>query len=184
MKGIVSFTWKLLKELHNKNPKFDTIYPAALKAGLIRGPYHFARPNLFSGAHSGGWSADGKTLPGVLYVESGCYGLSPKKMVAWILDFSETYKDKTGRKPVIYTTEAWWKQCTGNSLDLQDSPLWIARYKASAGQLPQGWSNYTFWLGNMKTMVDKEIKISSTVLWRNWRNSHHDHNFPLWFWDP
>jgi hypothetical protein len=49
----------------------------ATNAGLIRGGYHFARPDVSSGAtqanyflaHGGGWSADGRTLPGALDIE-------------------------------------------------------------------------------------------------------------------
>lgn len=43
-------------------------------AGLIRGAYHVARPDQSSGnaqaayflAHGGGWTGDGKTLPGAV----------------------------------------------------------------------------------------------------------------------
>lgn len=49
----------------------------ATNAGLIRGGYHFARPDISSGstqatyflAHGGGWSPDGITLPGALDIE-------------------------------------------------------------------------------------------------------------------
>jgi hypothetical protein len=45
--------------------------------GMIRGAYHFALPNSSSGAtqanyfagNGGGWSWDGKTLPGALDIE-------------------------------------------------------------------------------------------------------------------
>ena len=49
------------------NPEFSSQYTGATNAGLIRGPYHFARPASSSGAdqanyflaHGGGWSGDG-----------------------------------------------------------------------------------------------------------------------------
>ena len=44
-----------------------------------------------------------------------CYGLSKKKMVAWIKDFLVTYKKLTTRDAVIYTTTDWWTKCTGNT---------------------------------------------------------------------
>ncbi|KAK7680196.1 hypothetical protein QCA50_016705 [Cerrena zonata] len=91
------------------DPEFNTNYVAAANAGLIRGAYHFAHPDVSSGAaqanfflaHGGGWSSDGITLPGTLDIEfnpSGaeCYGLSASAMVAWIKDFSTTYHSKTG----------------------------------------------------------------------------------------
>ncbi|KAJ7832083.1 glycoside hydrolase family 25 protein [Mycena olivaceomarginata] len=102
-------------------------------------------------AHGGGWSADGRTLPGALDIEynpSGaeCYGLSASAMVSWISDFSSTYHAATTRYPVIYTTTDWWKTCTGNSAKFAaNNPLWIAHYSSSIGTLPAGWSFTTFW---------------------------------------
>ncbi|KAG8899536.1 hypothetical protein FRB99_006580 [Tulasnella sp. 403] len=60
-----------------RNPKFSSQYTEAYKAGLIRGAYHYARPDGKSGEeqaryfvqHGGGWSKDGKTLPGMLDLE-------------------------------------------------------------------------------------------------------------------
>ncbi|KAG8904417.1 hypothetical protein FRB99_001796 [Tulasnella sp. 403] len=141
------------------NPYFASQYNGAYNAGLIRGAYHFARPDISSGAtqanyflaHGGGWSADGKTLPGALDIEynpygATCYGLSASAMVSWIHDFANTYQSKTSRYPVIYTTTDWWTTCTGNNSGFgTTSPLWIARYASSVGTLPAGWSYHTFW---------------------------------------
>ena len=54
------------------NPYFYNQYVGSYNYGVIRGAYHFAIPNNSSGTaqadyfidHGGGWSADGKTLPG------------------------------------------------------------------------------------------------------------------------
>jgi GH25 family lysozyme M1 (1,4-beta-N-acetylmuramidase) len=141
------------------NVDFAPQYDGAYQVGLIRGAYHFAQPNESSGAaqasyfvaNGGGWSADGHTLPGALDIESNpygpeCYGLSQSAMVSWIASFNDTYRTLTSVWPVIYTTAAWWAKCTGNygGFARQD-PLWIARYGATAGPLPAGWSIYTFW---------------------------------------
>ncbi|KAI0367681.1 glycoside hydrolase family 25 protein [Pilatotrama ljubarskyi] len=141
------------------DPDFSSHYTGATNAGLIRGAYHFAHPDVSSGAtqakfflaHGGGWSSDGITLPGALDIEynpSGaeCYGLSASAMVSWIKDFSNTYHSSTGVYPFIYTTTDWWKTCTGNSAAFASTnPLWIARYASSVGTLPAGWSYHTFW---------------------------------------
>jgi GH25 family lysozyme M1 (1,4-beta-N-acetylmuramidase) len=141
------------------NSEFAAQYDGAYQARLIRGAYHFALPNKSSGAaqasyfvaHGGGWTADGRTLPGALDIEynpSGaeCYGLSQSAMVSWIASFNDTYRTLTSVWPVIYTAAGWWAKCTGNygGFARQD-PLWIARYAATAGTLPAGWSTYTFW---------------------------------------
>jgi len=141
------------------NPQFSSQYTGATNNNIIRGGYHFARPDISSGAtqanyflaHGGGWSADGRTLPGALDIEynpygATCYGLSASAMVAWIHDFSNTYQARTGRYPVIYTTTDWWTTCTGNNGGFgSTNPLWIARYASSIGTLPAGWPFTTFW---------------------------------------
>ncbi|MDT8913333.1 GH25 family lysozyme [Amycolatopsis sp. PS_44_ISF1] len=140
------------------NPDFTQQYNGSYHVGMIRGAYHYGRPDLSGGAaqadyfatHGGGWSKDGKTLPGTLDIEWGpnsdCYGLGASAMVAWIKAFSDEYHRKTTRWPVIYTATSWWSECTGNTGDFSSTnPLWVARYASSAGPLPYRWGFYTFW---------------------------------------
>lgn len=141
------------------NPYFAQQYNGSYGVGMIRGAYHFARPDRSSGAsqasyfvgHGGGWSSDGKTLPGALDMEynpygSTCYGKSQTSMGSWVRDFHNTYFTLTGRYPVIYTSTSWWNQCVGSASSFgATAPLWVARYASSVGTLPSGWSYYTFW---------------------------------------
>jgi len=142
------------------NPDFTNQYNGPYNNGLIRGSYHFAIPNNSTGAaqadyfiaHGGGWSADGKTLPGALDIEynpygAECYGLSQASMVSWIHSFVNEYAAREHAYPVIYTTTDWWTTCTGNSSAFaSEDPLWVANYSASGGgTLPNGWGFYTFW---------------------------------------
>ena len=141
------------------NPYFTQQYDGSYDVGMIRGAYHFATPDSSSGTaqadyfvdHGGGWSKDGKTLPGVLDIEwnpygDACYGKSKSAMVDWIRDFVNRYKSRTGRAAVIYTATSWWTECTGNHSGFGGTnPLWVARYASSAGTLPAGWSSYTMW---------------------------------------
>ena len=137
---------------------FAQQYNGSYNVGLIRGAYHFARPDQSSGkaqadffvSHGGGWSGDGKTLPPALDIEynpSGatCYGLSTSAMTAWILAFSTEVHAKTTRYPVIYTSTSWWNQCTTHRSFASTNPLWIARYSSTPGTLPAGWTVWTFW---------------------------------------
>lgn len=142
-----------------KNPYFTQQYNGSYDVGMLRGAYHFALPDVSSGAtqatyfatSGGGWSPDGRTLPGVLDIEynpygATCYGLSQSAMVNWIRDFTNTYRELTGRDAVIYTSTAWWTECTGNYSGFASTdPLWVARYASSPGTLPAGWTFYTFW---------------------------------------
>jgi GH25 family lysozyme M1 (1,4-beta-N-acetylmuramidase) len=150
---------KATEGISYRNPYFAQQYNGSHDVGMIRGAYHFALPNVSNGAtqanyfvdHGGGWSRDGKTLPGALDIEynphgARCYGLSPSAMVSWIKSFSDTYHSRTGRWPVIYTTTDWWSTCTGNHGNFSaNNPLWVARYASKPGALPHNWRIYTFW---------------------------------------
>lgn len=154
------FTYiKATEGTYYKNPYFTQQYNGSYNVGMIRGSYHFARPDTTSGAtqadyfvnHGGGWSKDGKTLPGVIDMEynpygSTCYGLSQRQMAAWITSFSNEYHYRTSRWPVIYTSNSWWSQCVGTAGNWSNnSPLWVARYASAVGTLPWPWGFYTFW---------------------------------------
>ncbi|MBV2355111.1 lysozyme [Streptomyces sp. J2-1] len=145
-----------------RNPYFRRQYDGARAAGLVRGAYHFARPDRSSGAeqaeffvrNGGDWRADGWTLPPALDIEYNpydakrrCYGLSARRMTEWVRSFSDAVRRATGRRPVVYTTAQWWRQCTGDSRAFAaDHPLWIARHGTSGpGALPGGWPDWTFW---------------------------------------
>ena len=141
------------------NGYFDSQYIGARAAGLMAGSYHFANPAVSSGAaqatyfvdNGGGWLADGNTLPPVLDMEDDpynkniCYLLTPAQMVAWIKDYSRELARLTGRKPVIYTTSKWWNKCAAGSPAFAAQPLFLAKYSATPGAIPQGWSRYNFW---------------------------------------
>ncbi|KOT38843.1 lysozyme [Streptomyces caelestis] len=141
------------------NPYHSQQYGGSYDVGMIRGAYHFGTPDTASGAaqadyfvdRGGDWSADGRTLPGVLDIEwnpygDACYGKSPSAMVSWIRDFLDRYRYRTGRDAVLYTATSWWKQCTGNYAGFAaTTPLWIARYASTVGELPAGWDAYTMW---------------------------------------
>ncbi|WP_214109051.1 GH25 family lysozyme [Acrocarpospora catenulata] len=149
--------------LDYKSPRFASQFAGASTAGIYRGAYHFAQPHESGGAaqadffvrNGGRWTPDGKTLPGVLDVEDNpynslnkldhCYGLSQEEMVDWIRDFANRYRAWTRRDVIIYTTTAWWRSCTGDSLEFARNPLWLARWGKSVGELPSAWKKHTFW---------------------------------------
>jgi GH25 family lysozyme M1 (1,4-beta-N-acetylmuramidase) len=159
-----------------QNPYFSQQYGGSYDVGMIRGAYHFATPDTSTGAaqadyfaaHGGGWSADGKTLPGVLDIEfnpygAECYGLSQSQMVSWIGSFATEYRAQTGRDAVIYTNFYWWVDCTGNTTAFNaTNPLWIAHYGSDAGSIPGAWGFFTFW------------QYTSTPLDEDWFNGTYD----------
>jgi GH25 family lysozyme M1 (1,4-beta-N-acetylmuramidase) len=152
------FVWtKATEGTGYTNPYFGQQYNGSYNQGFIRGAYHFALPDRSSGAtqanyfsnNGGGWSGDGRTLPGALDMEynpygSTCFGLSKASMTNWIRDFSDTYKARWNKYPAIYTSASWWNQCVGASFG-STNPLWVARYASTPGTMPVGWSTYTVW---------------------------------------
>ncbi len=161
MGGLFAYV-KASEALSYLNPYFSSQYNGSRSVGMIRGAYHFAIPNVSSGAaqanyfasNGGAWSGDGTTLPPLLDIEynpypelgNTCYNMSHSQMVLWIADFSNTMYTRTGRYPAIYTTTDWWTQCTGNSPAFKNQPLHIASYRTvSPGVLPAGWSKYDIW---------------------------------------
>ncbi|WP_255946686.1 GH25 family lysozyme [Streptomyces odontomachi] len=138
-----------------KDPTFSANYLNAYNAKVIRGAYHYAQPGSSSGAsqatyfagNGGAWSADSLTLPGMLDLEGGCYGLSTSAMQSWILDFYNTYKAKTGRDVTIYTSASWWNSCTGGWSGMSArSPLVAASWTSAADPtIPNGFPFATIW---------------------------------------
>ncbi|MFC4330552.1 GH25 family lysozyme [Streptomyces andamanensis] len=152
----IEFAWmKATEGTSYKDPTFSTNYLGAYNAGVIRGAYHFARPDVSGGAaqanffasNGGAWSRDNLTLPGVLDIEGSCYGKTPAAMQSWILDFYTTYKARTGRDVVIYTSPSWWNSCTGGWTGMSArSPLWVAHWTSAASpSIPQGFPFWTVW---------------------------------------
>jgi GH25 family lysozyme M1 (1,4-beta-N-acetylmuramidase) len=138
-----------------KDPDFSANYLNAYNAKVIRGAYAFAQPGSSSGAsqadyfadNGGAWSADGLTLPGMVDLEGGCYGLSTSSMDSWILSFYNAYKSDTGRDVVIYTSPSWWDTCTGDWSGMSaKSPLFDADWTTASGPtVPGGFPYATLW---------------------------------------
>lgn len=142
------------------NPYFAQQYNGSAQVGMVRGAYHFANPRTSSGAdqaryfvqNGGGWSADGRTLPGLLDIEfnpypaygNTCFNMTPAQLTAWTRDFVDTYRSLTGRAPMVYTATSWWSQCVG-SPQFGALPLHLASYSTVVGAIPAGWSGYDIW---------------------------------------
>ena len=66
-------------------------------------------------------------------------------MIAWIARFTTAAKDLTGKWPVIYTTAAWWQECTSSTGQFRRDPLWLAAFDGTPPTLPSPWLHWTFW---------------------------------------
>lgn len=150
---------KATEGTYYRNPYFSQQYTGAYYQGIIHGAYHFATPDTSGGvaqadyfvAHGGGWSSDGRTLPGMLDIEWNpyggmCYGKTKTAMTGWILAFSNEYHRKTTRWPIIYTANRWWSTCVGTTGNFSTTnPLNLACYCSSPGTIPYNWPWQTIW---------------------------------------
>ncbi|MEV4757035.1 GH25 family lysozyme [Micromonospora sp. NPDC049559] len=133
--------------------RFAIDYAQAASVGMIRGAYHFARPD--SGANdallearyfvgvAGTFGTPGE-LPPALDLEANA-GLSVSQLQNWVQTWLDEVERLTGRVPMIYTNVSNWKNWMGNSTAFARYPLWIAQYGVSAPSRIGGWSSYTFW---------------------------------------
>jgi len=143
------------------NSEFGAQYTGASSVGLLRGAYHFGRPDASGGAaqaqffvnNGGGWSADGVTMPPVLDIEDNpyaglnrCYGKTPGQLATWVRDFTQTVYRMTNKQAMIYTSYYFWRDCLGNTSEFsQVNPLWLASYYTNSPAVPGGWPTYTVW---------------------------------------
>jgi GH25 family lysozyme M1 (1,4-beta-N-acetylmuramidase) len=156
--GIRFVAIKVTEATYYTNPYYRPDTKAAARAGLAVMPYVFANPDAAGGAATASYAIraaryrrDRAELPLVVdlendpYAKSNCYWLSSTRMVAWIARFTARARALTGRWPVIYTTDAWWRQCTGSTGRFGADPLWLAAYDTGWPSAPGAWGRWAFW---------------------------------------
>ena len=117
----------------------------AAGVGMHVGAYHLARPGGASDAAavaSALAQADrfvtvvqpkpGELLP-VLDLEA-TGGLSVVRLTLWVQTWLSEVRERTGSRPIIYVSPAFWKQYMGDSpvFALAGDPLWIAHWTQAA----------------------------------------------------
>lgn len=161
------------------NPYFSADWAAIQSNGMVRGSYHYAKPDSSSTsaaeqaryfvATAGLMHTSGDLAPVLDLEETG--GLSPSQLVRWVHAWLSTITALTGRTPIIYTYPYFWRSAMGNDTSFTQYPLWIADYNGgSAPNTPLigGWSQWTFWqytdrsaIAGVSTGVD-DSKFSGT----------------------
>jgi lysozyme len=142
----------------------DTIFgrgrwEAMKEAGLVRGVYHFARPQrgrdpkdeveeFLGRVDDAGGFDDGDLVP-VLDLEAyGAAGkLTARKTLEWARGFVEEVHHRIGRRPIVYTG-VFWRESMDDPPDDLGCPLWLAAYvKDPRPFIPKAWAQegYTIW---------------------------------------
>ena len=116
-------------------------------AGVLRGAYHFFRPETDSQAQANHFlkvaSPGSEDLPAALDVEVRDR-VDPGTVVTRMKQWLDTVEGVTGRKPIIYFSPGFWDSL-GNPRGFSDYPLWIAEYGRSSPVIPRGWGTYALW---------------------------------------
>lgn len=128
------------------DPRFAMNWAAARQAGVLRGAYHFYRPQTSATKQAEHFIRTVALAPGdlppVLDVEV-TDGASPDSIARGVRTWLETVERATGRRPIIYTRASFWTPSVGAALS--EYPLWVAHYGAASPNLPAGWQRWTFW---------------------------------------
>jgi GH25 family lysozyme M1 (1,4-beta-N-acetylmuramidase) len=121
-----------------RNPWFRRDYAGSRRAGLVRGSYHFARPQYpivqsaraqarYYANRLGTSTKHRKTLPPALDLEvTG--GLGRAALVTWAQTFLLEVRRRTHRVPMIYTYPYFWSSALGDPAALARYRLWMASY--------------------------------------------------------
>ncbi len=133
-----------------RDANFRANWSASRSQGVMRGAYHFFRPNSSVAAQVENFlSAVGPFEPGdlppVLDVEiPSAWGASKKanadKVVAWL----EAVEARTGMNPILYMSYYFAQDVLGSDPRLANYPLWVAAYGSSI-DAPAPLPRWTFW---------------------------------------
>jgi lysozyme len=136
-----------------QNPYFYSDWAGVRAAGMVRGAYHFARPEFSAvdQAHYfisviGASSQPGDLPPALDLEQTG--GLSPADLGYWTQTFLTTVKSLTGRTPILYSYPYFLRNSLGNTTAFAGYPLWLADWTGRSTPnypLPGGWGSFTFW---------------------------------------
>jgi lysozyme len=135
------------------DPRFLENWSGAGLAGLLRGAYHYARPQpdrtgeeeaaFFCSVLGRVGAARLGQLPPALDLEVS-QGLGPAETHDWAAAFVDELRRSVGRAPVIYTG-GFWKTQLGDPDQSWGCPLWLAQYGTSDPVLPAAWTRWTIW---------------------------------------
>jgi GH25 family lysozyme M1 (1,4-beta-N-acetylmuramidase) len=158
--GIRFVAIKVSEGTYYVNPYYPADARGATAAGLAVLPYVFANPRRASPTATVNFAVSAIRavggerghLPLVVDLENDpynksadCYGLGVPAMLAWIAGFTAQAEALNGKWPVIYTTEDWWRECTGSAGQFRHDPLWLAAFDGTRPTVPSPWRDWTFW---------------------------------------
>jgi lysozyme len=146
----VAFTFiKATEGVNVSDSHFSQNWRNAKLARVLRGAYHFFRPQLDAEAQARFFldeiAGDPGDLPPVLDV-AVLTSVDPERVIFGAHNWVEIVRTRLGRSPILYTGSAFWRNTLKNSSQFSEYPLWIAHYTAGPNPLlPSAWRQWTFW---------------------------------------
>ena len=143
--------------LGHEDSQFADNWSGAKEAGVRRGAYQFFRSDEDAIAQADFLldaisDLEDGDLPPVIDVES-TDGQSAATIIAKVKAWLDHVEAATGRTPIIYTGRYFWQDNVGSS-DFAGYPLWNAHYGVNCPDLPDPWSDWTFWQHSTSGEVD------------------------------
>jgi lysozyme len=150
---------KTSEGLGTPDQRFPARWKAMRDAGLVRGAYHFARPQtgrdpkqeareMLRRIKDAGGLQDGDLVPTLDIEAFGAAGrLTATQTVEWARGFVDEVEDQIGRKPLIYTG-SFWRDEMGNPSDDLGCRLWLAAFVEHPDQfVPRAFrqESYAIW---------------------------------------
>ena len=130
--------------------QFATNWKGIKQAGLVRGAYHFFRPESDALTQAKSFvttvgKLDKGDLPPALDVEEAD-GAKAAAILDGIGIWVAHVESAMKVKPLIYTRASFWKSSCNDSDRFADHPLWICHYTgATEPTLPSAWEHWTLW---------------------------------------
>jgi GH25 family lysozyme M1 (1,4-beta-N-acetylmuramidase) len=132
------------------NKYFQQDWDGLKAQGMVRGAYHFFNADVDGTAQADHMlsvmpALGPGDLPPTLDLET-TDGQSAATIAQRASDFLDRVAQKTGRKPMIYTSPSFWNSTLGapGGFD-QKAWLWIAHWEAACPSVPGNWSDWAFW---------------------------------------
>jgi lysozyme len=144
------------------DPAFAGNWRRAREAGVMRGAYHYYRPQTHSAVQARHFLRRVKVsendLPPVLDVEA-TDGVSNATLRRGVRNWLRIVEAETGKRPIIYVSRRFAPRLAA---EFSGYPLWIADYRGSGPAVPRGWRRWTFWqysergrVSGIRTPVDR-----------------------------
>lgn len=128
-----------------KDDLFARNWEEAGRVGIRRGAYHFFRPEVSPVKQAANFFQQADLRPGdlppVLDVEHRGK-LSPEELITAVKTWAEMAEARYGVKPIIYSGQNFYNRFLAGQLN--DYPLWLARYDATAPVTVCG-RDFEFW---------------------------------------